>query len=460
MKQTQNPLFQKLTGHPLIAGTLILTVTGLVSRLIGFFYRIYLSRLFGEENMGIYQLISPVIALSFALCAGSWQTAISRFSAELAAKAPCRYHPITRRPFWAALWISLTLSLLCTHITYSFADPVGRLLLKEPRTIPLLKIIAFSFPFVGIHACINGWFYGMKKAGLPAFAQIMEQLTRVGCVWFLSSRALSQGGTPSISTAVFGLAVGELVSMMIAIFTFLPFFNQSTRPSQVSAASCSPTLSSLYRSLLAMAIPLTANRLVLNLLGSAESVAIPEMLRRYGYTTETALSVFGVLTGMAMPLIFFPNALTGSIAVMLLPMISENTALQKYKTVKSLTLQTMKYCFLMGFVCMLVFVFLGPFLGTFLFDSALAGQYIRILGFICPFLYLDTTLSSVLQGLGKAGSIFFINVLSLLVRLFFVYTIVPLQGVKGYLWGMLAGQLLLSLLYLLCIFQYFRQHKS
>ena len=69
-----------------IKGTLILTLTGLLSRVIGFFYRIYLSRLFGEEGMGIYQLLSPVLALSFSLCAAGIQTAISKYVAASVAK--------------------------------------------------------------------------------------------------------------------------------------------------------------------------------------------------------------------------------------------------------------------------------------------------------------------------------------------------------------------------------------
>lgn len=464
---------KKLTRHPLVTGTIILTMTGLVSRLIGFFYRIYLSRLFGEENMGIYQLIGPVVALSFSLCGAAYQTAISKLTAELAVTSPSLYHPRTRRPFWAALSLSLPLSFFCTAITFFLAEPIGIHLLKEPRTIPLLQIISFSFPFVGIHACINGWFYGMKKAGLPALAQIIEQLSRVGCVYLVTCRDLALGRTPDISIAVFGLALGELISMGIGIVSYLPFFRSTspydrTIPSQSPAtplSRLSPTAfvssySGIYRSILSMVIPLTANRLVLNLLGSAESVAIPEMLRLYGYPTETALSVYGVLTGMAMPLIFFPNALTGSIAVMLLPMISENTCIRKYDTVRVLTLRTLKYSFLMGFACLLVFVCLGTWLGEFLFDSALAGQCIRTLGFICPFLYLDTTLSSILQGLGKAGVIFSINVLSLLVRLFFVYFMIPIHGIKGYLWGMLVAQLLLCILYLMCLSHFLKKHPA
>lgn len=470
-----NELLQKLkelSKRPLITGTLILTLTGLVSRLIGFFYRIYLSRLFGEENVGIYQLISPVISLSFSLCAAGYQTAVSKMTAELAACWPGRRDTAKNLPLWASLTISLPISALCTLLTYALAGPIGCHLLKEPRTVSLLRIIAFSFPFVGIHACINGWFYGMKKAGLPALAQIIEQLTRVACVFFLTASDLAKGNTVSISTAVLGLAVGEIVSMSVAVLTFLPCLGPQTAPalshgstppaarvlngfSPTPGLGALPPMRSIYHGLMGMALPLTANRLVLTLLGSAESVAIPERLRAYGYNVETSLSVYGVLTGMALPLIFFPNALTGSIAVMLLPMISENHCLQKMDVVRDLTFRTLKYCLMMGLACLSVFVLLGPWLGNAMFHSALAGRCIRTLGWICPFLYLDTTLSSILQGLGKAGTIFAINVLSLMTRLAFVYLAIPYFGLRGYLWGMLAGQLLLTALYGACLHKFF-----
>ena len=95
--------------HPLVIGTIILTITGFVSRIIGFFYRIYLSRLFGEEGMGIYQLLGPVLALSFSLTAAGYQTAISKLVAEQAAtqKKP------SLRPLVLGLSISLPLSLAC-----------------------------------------------------------------------------------------------------------------------------------------------------------------------------------------------------------------------------------------------------------------------------------------------------------------------------------------------------------
>lgn len=449
-------------SHPLIVGTVILTITGLVSRIVGFFYRIYLSRLFGEEGMGLYQLLSPVLSLSFSLTAAGYQTAISKLVAEQTAKMK----KISLRPMMAGLSISLPLSFLCNAVIYFGADFIAAELLQEPRTASMLRILSFSVPLSAVHACVNGHFYGIKKAGIPAASQLLEQIARVGCVFIVSGQSLNAGHTPSITVAVLGLTLGELCSMLFSLAAIWQSPGAAVRLLHPAPKARLSLLrqsgmsagSALYRSLLSMALPLTANRIVLNLLQSVESVSIPSKLRLYGYDNTTALSVYGVFTGMAMPFIFFPNALTSSVAVLLLPVISENYALGNHQAVKSATVKTVKYCGLMGIFCMTGFLLLGNWAGTVLFNSPLAGHFITTLGFICPFLYLDTTLSSILQGLGKAGHIFVMNVICLLIRLAFVFLAVPRFGITGYLWGLLASQLTLAVLYLISLSRFLRKN--
>ena len=113
----------------------------------------------------------------------------------------------------------------------------------------------------------------------------------------------------------------------------------------------------------------------------------------------------------------------------------------------------------MGVFFLLIFVCFGNWMGTTLFDSPLAGHFITTLGFLCPFLYLDTTLSSILQGLGMAGKIFIMNITCLLVRLAFVFVIVPNFGITGYLWGLLASQITMGLLYLGCLGRFLAKPK-
>lgn len=193
-------------------------------------------------------------------------------------------------------------------------------------------------------------------------------------------------------------------------------------------------------------MPLTINRVLINLLQSAEAVCIPLRLQAHGFTQALALSSYGTLTGMALPLVLFPSAITNSLAVMLLPTVSEAQAAGNTQAIEHLTNKTIKSCLLLGILCTIFFLLTGNLCGTFLFHSQEAGTYILILAWLCPFLYLGATLGSILNGLGKTFDVFVINALALLVRILFVWFAIPAFGILGYLWGLLLSQLLHSLL--------------
>lgn len=446
MTTLQTQVKQNMAKHPLIAGSFLLTLAGFISRLIGFFYRIYLSQLFGEEGMGVYQLLGPVMALSFSLTAAGFQTAISKFVAE---RTESHEQKPSCRPLFMGLSISLPASVLLMFIIMQGSEWIAIQFLQEPRTASMLRILALSLPLSAVHACINGYFYGLKKAGIPAITQLMEQCGRVLSVYVLATIGILQGSTPTLNVTVIGLVIGEVISTIITIIAL--FHHLSTEH-----ISYAPAGSISYGTLLGMAVPLIANRITLNFLQSMETVSIPANLRLFGYDNSTALSVYGVLTGMAFPLLFFPNAITSSFAVLLLPLISERVSLGDTAGVKKLTAKTIQYCSLLGFSCMTVFLLFGNLLGKVLFHSELAGFFITTLSFICPFLYLNNTLSAILQGMGKVLTLFAINVSGLLIRLFFIYAFIPTHGIQGYLWGLLASQLFLSTAYLLVTI---RAHK-
>lgn len=439
-----------------IKGTLILTLTGLLSRVIGFFYRIYLSRLFGEEGMGIYQLLSPVLALSFSLCAAGIQTAISKYVAASVAKGNCKD---SYRYLFTGLFLSLLLSVPCMLLLLMFSDFVAVHFLLEARTASMLRIIALSIPAGAVHSCINGYYYGIKKTMLPSSTQIIEQFMRFFCVLAADFLARRSHTVPHINAAVVGLVVGECAAMLISLLAIYFRFYREKAGAGKSSLPCSNAgafgISRFHavKNLLVLAFPLTVSRIVVNLLQSVEAVAIPSRLCRYGYDSVTALSVYGVLTGMALPLLFFPNALTGSMSLLLLPMVSEADAKGNTDAVKNTTLKTIQSCLLLGAACTLFFFLSGSFLGRFLFHSELAGRYIRSLSLLCPFLYLCTTLSGILHGLGKAVSVFFVNVFSLSLRLLFVFFLIPAFGIDCYILSMVLSQLLSAFFYLFLLYR-------
>lgn len=167
---------------------------------------------------------------------------------------------------------------------------------------------------------------------------------------------------------------------------------------------------------------------------------IPGQLRQFGYSASESLSVYGVLTGMALPMVLFPSVLTNSVSVLLLPAIAEAQEKRDRKYILNTVKKACLYCILLGLACTLCFLLLGKWMGRTLFGNELAGTFIVILGWICPFLYLSTTLHSILNGLGKTTSTFLLNVLGLGVRIGFVVYAIPMVGIKGYLWGILISQ--------------------
>lgn len=442
-----------LRKNPLIVGTVILTLTGFASRFIGFFYRIFLSRVFGAEGMGIYQLTSPVLALSFSLTVAGIQTAISKYVAGETATKDYRY---SFTHLFTGFVLSMTLSFLCTIGIYCFADEIALYFLLEERTAPLLRIIALSIPMATVHSCINGYFYGIRQTTVPSACQLSEQLVRVGSVYAIYYFCMQRGFAPTISFAVVGLVIGEAASMIVSLIAL------KTHYSHVLPKNYGPLLSferlsfgQVSQNLMRVAMPLSLNRVIINFLQSVESIFIPNRLIMYGYDQASALSVYGILTGMSLPLLLFPGAITNSICVLLLPLVSEAEAGGNKRAIKKAVNKSIRYGFLLGAVFTALFFFGGKLLGRLLYQNELAGKFIIILSFLCPLMYIAGTLNSILNGLGKTGLTFLFSMISLLVRLLFVFFAIPMFGINGYLWGLLASQLVQTLLCMFAVREYY-----
>lgn len=426
--------------NPLIAGTLLLTATGFLSRILGFFYRIFLSRAIGAEGLGIYQMIFPIHGIAFALCAGSIQTSISRLAAANATKS--------RNTFKTGLLISLTLAFVVTFIIAQAAPFIAEHVLLEPRCAPLLPVMALSIPFSAIHACICGYYYGMKKTAVPALSQLIEQFIRIGAVVLIAHVAVENGNQVSVIIAVWGLLIGEAAS---AIFSFL-FYSFSTGNSKESFSYT--TFLAIAPPLMAMALPLMGNRLILNCLQSLEAIFVPNRLLEFGLTNSEALSTYGVLTGMALPFIFFPSAITNSLAVVLLPTVSEAQAAGNDQKIERTIAMAIRYSMYMGILCIGIFTLFGDGLGNSVFHNSMAGSFISILAWLCPFMYLSTTMGSILNGLGKTSVIFLHNAIAMLITLAFVVFCIPQYGIYAYLVGLLISELILAALHISALSKY------
>lgn len=440
--------------NPLITGTLLMTASGIASRIIGFFYRIFLAQTIGAEALGIYQLIAPVFAMCFALTASSIQTSISKFVGDACGKnAGTSQGEITARGYLLlGLVISCTASVIVGIFLYTQADWIALHFLGELRCAPLLSLLSFSMLPCCIHACINGYYYGKKRAGIPSFCQLVEQLARVGSVWLIYQYTLEKGMELTAFHAVAGLVAGECSGLITSLIAMslekrLPGHSYHTLSGQWK------TMGKLFAS---MAVPLTINRVTTALFNSLENLLIPQKLQAFGYSASDALSIFGILTGMTMSIILFPSVLTNSFSVLLLPAVSEAHSAHNHAQIARTIKKAILYGLLLGFVFTILFLVFGDRMGEVLFHNTLAGNFICQLSWLCPLPYVTSLLNSILHGLGNARQVLFVTLLACMIRICMILFLVPQYGIDAYLWGMLLSYVFAAIADILLLMPYSR----
>lgn len=419
-----------------------MTAAGVLSRIIGFFYRIFLSRTIGAEALGIYQLIGPVFSLCFALTASSIQTSISKFVGD--AIGGCKDSLCGEKKARAYLILGLVLSCGLSILTgvfmYLNADWIAVRFLGEARCAPLLVLLTYSLLPCCIHACINGYYYGRKNAFVPSLCQLIEQIARVGSVWIIFQITTEKGIPLTAFHAVCGLVIGECFGLLVSMSALLRE-KRLPRGSYTSDSICNSTMTHAF---LAMVIPLTINRLSVAFSTSLENLLIPQKLQLYGYTQTDALSIYGILSGMTLSIILFPCVLTNSLSVLLLPAISEARGRSNENQIRRTTQKAIRLGLLLGFAFTILFLFTGDMIGNKLFHNALAGRFICRLSWLCPLMYITSLLSSILHGLGRPKQVLFVNLLACLIRIGMIWFLVPAYGIGAYLWGLLLSQVFAS----------------
>lgn len=413
----------------ILKGTILLTAAGILTRIIGFVYRIFLANALGETELGIYQLVFPVYGICFTLYASGLQTAVS----QLVSNPRYKY---SKKVIKTGIILSLGISLILSVTVFTCSDFISRHFLFTEKTSGLLKILSFIFPFCGVTSMINGYFYGLREAKVPAATQLIEQLCRVGFVFLVYAGAFCEF---SSKVAVAGLVAGEISSN---IYNLISLKRSNVKEKGV----LSIRMSRIAGSILKQAVPLSGTKLVISLLSSFESVLIPIMLMRYGLSNDHSLALYGVITGIVLPFIMFPGTITNSLSVLLLPEISKADSENNMEKIRYTTKITIKYSLLLGCIATAIFLNLGRQVGILFFHSENAGKLLTLLAVICPFIYVSTTLSSIINGLSKTHITFGNTVCGLIIRIVFLVAITPKYGVYGYLLGLLLSQIVISIL--------------
>lgn len=421
-----------------IKNAVILTVTALILRMIGIFFRVWLADSIGAEGMGLYQVIFSVYVLASTFATSGISTAVTRMVTERLSVGD-KYG--ARR----ILIISCALSVFCAAVTsaiiISFAEPIAKYLISDIRATQSLRILCLSLPFMGACSCIRGYFLARRSSVPPSVCQIAEQIVRMTVIVFLIKKYAHLGLSATSAAVLAGDSVSEAASCLL-IWLFYKFDFKKLKQKQTQGLGKRKSLSELLR----ISVPISAGRYLHTALRTAENLITPLCLSKYSSSKTSALEQFGMIKGMALPLLLFPASLLSSVSTLLIPEITESVSNKNDNSVKKAVERVFSVTSVTSFLISGVFFALAYPLGKLVYDSAEVGYLIRALSPLIPFMYIDLIADGILKGLDKQNFLFKSNVADSLGRVILVIILVPKFGMLGFLGIMFFSNLFTSIL--------------
>lgn len=415
----------------------ILTATSLLLRTVGIFFRVYLSNKIGAEGMGLYQLVFSIYILASTFASSGISTGVTRLVAEQAGMCTRRN---IRRILRRAILVSLLIGIISTLVIFFGAKPIARYGLGDMRAVPALQILSLGLPVMGISSCLRGYFIARRRVSRSTNAQLIEQTVRILAIFLIIDRFASMGISAACAAVMIADTLAETAS---CLHLWIGYLGDRRRISD-SPETKTAVKPRILRRLLAIAVPITAGRYLNTSLRTVENLLVPNCLTRFTRSRERALSEFGMLKGMAMPILFFPSSLLSAFSTLLIPEISEAAVLHQKEKVNRAVNQSLRITLLMSIPISGLFTLFSSQLGILIYNSREVGFLIGVLAPIMPFMYLESVVDGLLKGLDQQVSSLKYSVLDSVIRITAIVLIIPTNGIKGFLFIMIVSNILTS----------------
>lgn len=408
-----------------IKNAAILTFTSFLLRFAGIIFKVWLAALVGSEGIGLYQLIFSVYLLVSTFASSGISTAVTRLvSEELAVGSKTGVLKIMRR----AIILSLGIAATTVVIVFFGSNFIATTLLSDARAAISIRILPFSLPFMAISSCLKGYFIAARRVTPTAASNLTEQAVRILLVLLLVRYLKGYGLDMLCAAVMLGDVVSEAVGFALVYIIYLKhkktLFTLSGRTALPYKAG---------RKIIKLALPITSGRYLNTALRTAENLLVPKNLARYPHATSSALSQFGMIKGMALPVLFFPSAILNSVSTLLIPEMSEAVAVGRKNLVKYATENILRLTSVVSYIFSAIFLLSGEKIGLVVYKDSSVGFLLTALAPIVPFMYLDSISDGILKGLDQQSFCFRTSVSDSVIRICLILTLLPLTGLNGFI---------------------------
>ncbi len=344
-------------------------------------------------------------------------------SEELALDNPKGILKIMKRCIYITLITSITTSL----ILYCNTDFIIDKCLHNKVTPYVIYLICLALPLISMSSAIAGYFAGVRRIYKNAIGQFIEHVAKVIVTAIILMHYLPNG----LNFSCFALILGDMLSEVISfIYIYIIYTLDKRRYKKYFEIKKKNDYT--YK-IIRISLPIAITSYIRSGLTTLKQLIIPSSLEKSGINCAESLAKYGIINGMALPIIMFPDILVKSFASLLIPEFSRYNAKKDYKRIKQVTnillLSILTISFLLTFV---LFIFSNQ-LGKIIYKDISIGFYIKILSPLAIFIYVDTVVDSVLRGLDAQVGVMIVNIFDLVISSSFIYFLVPKLGLIGYI---------------------------
>ena len=295
----------------------VLTAVSLFLRVTNMGYRSYLSQRIGPQGMGLYQLIFSIFMLTVTLSTSGISLAVTRM---VTAAIACGRAGTVRSVVAKCFLFCLSLSLMIALLLFFSADMAAGFFLGDPAAAPCLRILGLGLPFMSLCTCMKGYFLAVDESLNTAASDALEQILTIAATVILFWRFAPQSIERACLFAMAASTLGEAASFLTSWTAYRKSLRRNTPAKKERSQG-------VLHGLCHIALPCTLSSAARSLLNTGENLLIPRELRRFGLDRAAALSQYGLLSGMAMPMLYFPSSFLTSFASLLIPKIAREREL-------------------------------------------------------------------------------------------------------------------------------------
>ncbi len=434
--------------QPTAAGRFALNALSLIAvnlfmRTVGVAFNAYLAGRAGGEVMGLYSLLFGVYGLAMTLGSAGIHLGTTRMVADVMGQFCPEGNgtgegcvgEVCRRAIRRVMVRCLTYSLVCGAgaglLMLVSAPWIGREWLGDGRTVLSLRVLALTLPPIAVSACLGGYFTAVRRVVRTSAVGIGVQFLRIGFCAYLLTLWLPEGVEMTCLALVLGGALSEFCGLLMTVGAYLYDRRKHLRLTREGACEDMGEAVSTKK-LLGITVPVTLAACLRSGLLTLQHILIPRGLKRSGASWEAALTSYGVLHSMALPVVLFPSAFISSFSGLLVPEVAESVARGDHKRVARLAFRTVTPALIFSFGVAGVMGCFGRELGVAIYGSAEAGEYIRLLAPLIPIMYVDSTVDAFLKGMGEQVYSMNVNIIDAGASVLLVWLLLPRMGLAGY----------------------------